>query len=113
MNKNMRSTLSVVVTLLLAASIYFINNYYLGWLLYGSSIAVIAILVIAVFSSGNGMPAGFIVPFLVLVYFGNMIIDSSDKDDGIIVNLELLDTSPKDDYVFIDTNIKAPSKIDE
>ena len=70
---------------------------------------MIASFVIAFFASGNGIPLGFIPPFLVLLYLGNIIIDNANQDNGIIVNIGFF-TPEQNEDIIIDTNIIAPSK---
>jgi len=107
--KKMQTLLVIFLALIPLLALLFINNYYLGWLLYGFSIVMIASFVIAFFASGNGIPLGFIAPFLILLYLGDIIIDNSNQDDGIVVNIGFL-APQKNDYTIIDTNIIAPSK---
>ena len=108
--KKIQTILIISLGFIPLLALIFINNYYLGWLLYALSIILIASFVIAFFASGNGIPLGFIPPFLVLLYLGNMIIDNANQDDGIIVNTGLF-TPEKNDYTIIDTDIIAPSKL--
>ena len=92
MKQKTKDTLGIVGVFIMLISIplscYFINNYYLGWLLVVLGYLLVAISVILLFASGSGVAVGvMIIPIAVLFVVGNLVIDLGNKDDGIIVNI--------------------------
>ncbi len=103
MKENIRSIydifIGIAILLFIPAIIYFVNNYYLGWIMYALSIGVLVILVIGVFASGSGVPIGLMIPFAILLYFADMIIEKSNKEDGIIVNTKIFASTQKITFI--------------